>query len=173
MVQDDGEDGLRAAGVLDRLGREEEAPFVGGRGVVGPVRGGGGVGALGAGYPFEEEDYAVDGAVVFFLFVNYLFFSNVWKESGSCISVDRWIGGGAHLNARIVSASSEMSSSNWTPFTPRFSIREVKTPYTCRYWVSCQFQIQFLIDWTTIQCRARAECKVTQLQIDKGQITDR
>lgn len=29
----------------------------------------------------------------------------------------------------MVSASREMSSSNWTPFTPRFSIREVKTPW--------------------------------------------
>lgn len=33
-----------------------------------------------------------------------------------------------YLNDRIVSASNEMSSSNWAPFTPRFSMREVKTP---------------------------------------------
>lgn len=39
-----------------------------------------------------------------------------------------------YLSERIVSASSEMSSSNCTFFTPRFSIREVNTP--CRLSIS-------------------------------------
>lgn len=34
-----------------------------------------------------------------------------------------------YLNDRIVSASRETSSSNWTFFTPRSSINEVNTPY--------------------------------------------
>lgn len=34
----------------------------------------------------------------------------------------------AYPRDRIVSASREMSSSNWTSWTPRVSIREVKTP---------------------------------------------
>lgn len=61
VIQDDGENGLRAAGVLNRLRGEEEAFFLGGGGVVGPVEGRGGV-TLGAGHPFEEENDAVDGA---------------------------------------------------------------------------------------------------------------
>lgn len=38
----------------------------------------------------------------------------------------RWFGG--YLSERIVSASREINSSNWTSLTPRFSMREVKTP---------------------------------------------
>lgn len=34
-----------------------------------------------------------------------------------------------YLSERMVSASREMSSSNWTSFTPRFSMREVNTPW--------------------------------------------
>lgn len=61
MVEDDGENGLRAARVLDGLGSEEEAVVSGG-GVVGTVLGS--VGSLGlAADPFEEEDDAVDGTL--------------------------------------------------------------------------------------------------------------
>ena len=66
VVKDDGEDGLRAAGVLDCLVGEEEGRW--GVGVVGSGRGGGGGGVGGGGglgcfaEPFEEEDDAVDGA---------------------------------------------------------------------------------------------------------------
>lgn len=70
--------------------------------------------------PFEEEDYAVDGAGV------------GWEEvlvgvvdEGVGVG-GRWYGG--YLSERIVSASREISSSNWTSLTPRFSMREVKTP---------------------------------------------
>ena len=59
---------MRAAGVLDGLGGEEEG------GVwcclVGSVlRGGGGCWGVGFAEVFEEEDYAVDGAIYFFFFV--------------------------------------------------------------------------------------------------------
>lgn len=61
FVEEDGEEGLGPAGVLDGLGGEEEG--FGGRVVVGAVEGlvlgSGGVG----GWVFEEKDYAVDGAV--------------------------------------------------------------------------------------------------------------
>ena len=56
---------MRAAGVLDGLGGEEE----GGVGccLVGSVlRGGGGCWGVGCAEVFEEEDYAVDGAIYFF-----------------------------------------------------------------------------------------------------------
>lgn len=61
LVEDHGEDGLRAAGVLDRLGGEEE-PVVCCFAVVRAVLRDVGVARLAAG-PFEEEDYAVHGAV--------------------------------------------------------------------------------------------------------------
>lgn len=61
MVQDYGEDSLGAAGVLDGLGGEEEV--VGWGGDVGAVLGGcWGGGGGGFAEPFEEENYAVDGA---------------------------------------------------------------------------------------------------------------
>lgn len=61
MVEDYGEDGLGAAGVLDCLCGEEEV--VCGGLVVGSVEGGFGTCARGFACPFEEEDYAVDWAV--------------------------------------------------------------------------------------------------------------
>lgn len=61
LVEDHGEDGLRAAGVLDRLPGEEDA-VVGRVLVIGAVRRGGRVARL-ASNPLEEEDDAVDGAV--------------------------------------------------------------------------------------------------------------
>lgn len=79
--------------------------------VVCAVGGGGAVAALAAD-PFEEEDDAVYGAVSVRSVVS-------WKPK--CREM-------TDLRERIVSASSEMSSSNCTPFTPRFSIKEVKTP---------------------------------------------
>lgn len=65
MIEDNGENGLRAAGVLDCLRCEEKAVFWGG-GVVGSILGGCGVRRPGlvAG-PFEEEDDSIDGAVCF------------------------------------------------------------------------------------------------------------
>lgn len=61
VVEDYGEDGLRAAGVLDGLGCEEDVLRCGW--VVDSVEGGFGAGAGCFAGPFEEEDYAVDGAV--------------------------------------------------------------------------------------------------------------
>lgn len=58
MVEDDGENGLGSAGVLDGLRGEEEA-VVCGRAVVGAVLGTGGGAGLAAD-PFEEEYDAVD-----------------------------------------------------------------------------------------------------------------
>ena len=66
LIQDDGKDSLGAAGVLDGLGGEEEV-FRWGC-CVGAVLGGRG-GCRGGGFaePFEEEDDAVDGAVLLIL----------------------------------------------------------------------------------------------------------
>lgn len=76
---------------------------------------------LGAG-PFEEEDDAVDGALDSFILV--------WERVGW------WRRGRPYLRERIVSASSEMSSSNCASLTPSDSISEVKTPLVvnCRCW---------------------------------------
>jgi len=63
LVKADGEDGLGAAGVLDGLGGKEEV--FGWGCCVGAVLGGcGGCGGGGFTEPFEEEDYAVDGAIL-------------------------------------------------------------------------------------------------------------
>lgn len=93
---------MRAAGVLDGLGGEEE----GGVGccLVGSVlRGGGGCWGVGFAEVFEEEDYAVDGTI----------YSIVLELPHTYTRVYRWIDTwGRYLNDRMVSASSEMSSSN-------------------------------------------------------------
>ena len=63
LVENDGENGLCPAGVLDRLRGEKHALLRGGV-VVGAVLGGcrrGGFGLVAG--PFEEEDYAVDWTV--------------------------------------------------------------------------------------------------------------
>ena len=62
MVQDDGEDGLGAAGVLDGLRGEEEVAVVCCGCVVCAVEGCFLAGAGCFAGPFEEKDYAVDGA---------------------------------------------------------------------------------------------------------------
>lgn len=68
LVEDYGEDGLRAAGVLDCLGREEEVLWRGF--VVRSVYGGFGCCRGLVAEVFEEEDYAVDGAFLgYFLLV--------------------------------------------------------------------------------------------------------
>jgi hypothetical protein len=59
VVEDYGEDGLGAAGVLDCLGREEDVVF-GGGGIVASIKGGFGSCAGCFTGPFEEENYAVD-----------------------------------------------------------------------------------------------------------------
>lgn len=59
MVEDYGEDGLGAAGVLDSLGREEDVVFGGSR-IVASIEGGFGACAGCFTGPFEEEDDAVD-----------------------------------------------------------------------------------------------------------------
>lgn len=59
MVEDYGEDGLCAAGVLDCLGGEEDIVFFGG-GIIAAIERGFGACAGCFTCPFKEEDYAVD-----------------------------------------------------------------------------------------------------------------
>lgn len=103
---------MGSACVLDGLRREEEALFRGGGLVVCAVGRRVAVAAWAAD-PFEEEDDAVYGAIL--------------SVRQAC-QLTRKGNGGANLSERIVSASREISSSNCTPLTPRFSIKDVKTP---------------------------------------------
>lgn len=86
--------------------------------------------------PFEEEYYAVYGAVADAIVVvlerpdvlswvveaMHIYIYMEEPKLSHALTV------GIYLNERIVSGSNETNSSNWTSLTPRFSISDVKTP---------------------------------------------
>lgn len=123
---------MGAAGVLNGLVGEEETVGIDGGGVEGAILRGGGVGGGGSDV-FEEKDDAVDGTM------------EGEGEEGSATTqrgdtgthspapTTEVAGGYGHarsryLNARMLSGSNWISSSNWTSLTPSCSMRKVKTP---------------------------------------------